>query len=133
MNDEAHRLGLHDTHFNTPSGVLDERNYSSAWDLATLTRVALRNAEFRHIVRTRIKRVRWAAPTYSKIYVNRNLLLWNYRGTIGVKTGFTTAAGPCLVAAATRAGRTLIAVLLHDPTPYADATRLFNRGWEASG
>jgi len=129
MNAEARRLRLDDTHFNSPSGVLDERNYSSAWDLAALTRVALRNATFRRIVATRVERVRWAPPTYAKVYVNRNLLLWSYPGTIGVKTGFTTVAGDCLVAAATRHGRTLIVVLLHDPETYADAIRLFDRGW----
>src|ERR671935_163596 len=59
MNDQARRLGLRDTHFNTPSGVLDERNFSSAWDLAALTRYALRDPRFRRIVRTRIKRVSW--------------------------------------------------------------------------
>ena len=50
MNAEAQRLGLHDTHFSTPSGVKDADNYSSAWDLAALTRVALRNERFRQIV-----------------------------------------------------------------------------------
>jgi D-alanyl-D-alanine carboxypeptidase len=132
MNDEARRLQLHDTHFNSPSGVLDERNYSSAWDLATLTRYALGNPVFRRIVRTRVKRVGWAAPTYAKIYMNKNELLGRYRGAIGVKTGYTSKAGECLVAAATRGRRTLIAVLLHDRNRYSDAARLFDAGWRAS-
>src|SRR5262249_36921588 len=51
MNAEARALGLHDSHFSSPSGVIDENNYSSAWDLAALTRVALRDARFRAIVR----------------------------------------------------------------------------------
>jgi D-alanyl-D-alanine carboxypeptidase len=129
MNAKAKELHLRDTHFNSPSGVLDERNYSSAWDLAALTRYALRNATFARIVRTRIERVSWAPPTFAKVYVNKNLLLGTYRGTIGVKTGFTTKAGDCLVAAARRDGRTLIAVLLHDANRYGDARRLLTLGF----
>jgi serine-type D-Ala-D-Ala carboxypeptidase (penicillin-binding protein 5/6) len=129
MNDEARKLGLRDSRFSTPSGVIDAGNFSSAWDLAALTRVALRNARFRHIVRTRIARVAWSAPTYEKVYVNKNPLLGSYPGADGVKTGWTTIAGHCLVASATRHGRTIIAVLLHDGNVYADARRLLDLGF----
>jgi serine-type D-Ala-D-Ala carboxypeptidase (penicillin-binding protein 5/6) len=131
MNAEAKRLGLHDTHFSTPSGVKDADNYSSAWDLAALTRVAMRNARFRTIVRTHIKHVKWSAPTYAKIYVNNNRLLTTYRGATGVKTGYTHKAGPCLVASATRGGRSLIAVVLDSSDMYADAKRLLDFGFAA--
>src|SRR5947207_1002245 len=57
MNGEARRLGLRDTHFSTPSGVIDRGNYSSAWDLAALARYGLRDPRFRQIVRKRIARV----------------------------------------------------------------------------
>jgi serine-type D-Ala-D-Ala carboxypeptidase (penicillin-binding protein 5/6) len=129
MNAEAKRLGLHDTHFRSPSGVEDRDNYSTAWDLAALTRVALRNGRFRRIIRTKIEHVRWSAPTFAKVYVNNNLLLGSYRGADGVKTGFTTKAGHCLVASATRHGRTLIAVVLDDPNMFVDARRLLNLGF----
>jgi serine-type D-Ala-D-Ala carboxypeptidase (penicillin-binding protein 5/6) len=129
MNGEAARLGLHDTHFISPSGVVDRDNYSSAWDIAALSRVALRNSRFRAIVRTKIKRVAWAAPTYAKIYVNNNLMLGRYAGANGVKTGYTHKSGPCLVVSATRDGHTLIAVLLDAPNMYVDATRLLNFGF----
>jgi serine-type D-Ala-D-Ala carboxypeptidase (penicillin-binding protein 5/6) len=131
MNAEAKRLGLHDTHFSTPSGVKDADNYSSAWDLAALTRVAMRNARFRTIVRTHIKHVKWSAPTYAKIYVNNNRLLTTYRGATGVKTGYTHKAGPCLVASATRGGRSLIAVVLDSSDVYTDAKRLLDFGFTA--
>jgi serine-type D-Ala-D-Ala carboxypeptidase (penicillin-binding protein 5/6) len=133
MNDEAHRLGLRDTHFISPSGVVDRDNYSSAWDMAALTRVALRNERFDKIVRTKIIHVRWSAPTYSKIYVNNNLMLRSYPGANGVKTGYTHKSGPCLVVSATRHGHTLIAVLLDDPNMYVDGTRLLNFGFSAAG
>jgi len=132
MNDEAHRLGLQDTHFISPSGVVDRDNYSSAWDLAALTRVALRNERFDRIVRTKIIHVPWSAPTYSKVYVNNNLMLRSYPGANGVKTGYTHKSGPCLVVSATRHGRTLIAVVLDDPNMYADATRLLSFGFASS-
>jgi serine-type D-Ala-D-Ala carboxypeptidase (penicillin-binding protein 5/6) len=129
MNAEARALGLRDSHFTTPSGVIDEGNYSSAWDLAALTRVALRDARFREIVRTRIAHVPWSAPTFEKVYVNKNPLIGTYRGADGVKTGWTTLAGHCLVASATRGGRTLVAVVLHDANAPADARRLLNLGF----
>jgi len=129
MNAEAKLLGLEDTHFSSPSGVVDADNYSSAWDLAALTRVAMRNPRFRHIVRTKVEHVSWSAPTYAKVYVNNNRLLTTYRGATGVKTGYTHKAGPCLVASATRNGVSLIAVVLNSPNMYADTTRLLNFGF----
>ena len=132
MNDEAHRLGLRDTHFISPSGVVDRDNYSSAWDIAALSRVALRNERFDRIVRTKTIRVPWSAPTYSKIYVNNNLMLRSFPGANGIKTGYTHKSGDCLAVSATRHGRTLIAVLLDDPNMYADGARLLNFGFASS-
>jgi D-alanyl-D-alanine carboxypeptidase len=131
MNARARALGLRDSHFRSPSGVEDADNYSSAWDLAALTRVAMRNPRFRSIVRTHAKHVKWSAPTYAKIYVNHNLLIGTYPGANGVKTGYTEKSGHCLVASATRDGRTLIAVLLDDPNMYVDARRLLNAGFRS--
>jgi len=129
MNDEARRLGLHDTHFRSPSGVIDQGNYSTARDLAALTRYALRNPRFRRLVRTRRIQVRWSAPTNSKIYLNNNWLLHAYRGANGVKTGYTSESGWCLVATATRHGRKLIAVVLDSPDIYRDARTLLDLGF----
>ncbi|MCW2977192.1 MAG: Serine-type D-Ala-D-Ala carboxypeptidase, partial [Actinomycetia bacterium] len=129
MNAEAQKLGLRDTHFVSPSGVVDVNNYSSAWDLAALTRVAMRNPRFRSIVRTRVKHVSWAAPTFSKIYINNNRLIGTYPGANGVKTGYTHKSGPCLVASAKRGGVSLIAVVLDSNDMYADAKRLLNFGF----
>ncbi|MGH2933211.1 MAG: D-alanyl-D-alanine carboxypeptidase family protein [Gaiellaceae bacterium] len=132
MNNEAHRLGLKDTHFVSPSGVVDRNNYSSAWDIAGLSRVALRNARFRTIVRTKVIHVKWSAPTFSKIYINNNRMLRSYPGANGLKTGYTHKAGDCLAVSATRHGRTLIAVLLNAPNMYVDATRLLNFGFSVA-
>jgi D-alanyl-D-alanine carboxypeptidase len=132
MNHKARELGLRETHYTSPSGVVDRGNYSSARDLAALARYALAIPKFRAIVRTRIATVKWAKPTYAKTYVNKNLLLTRYRGADGVKTGWTTLAGHCLVASATRSSRRLIVVVLHAPDPYGDATRLLNFGFANS-
>jgi serine-type D-Ala-D-Ala carboxypeptidase (penicillin-binding protein 5/6) len=129
MNAEAGTLGLHDTHYTSPSGIVDRGNYSTPWDLAALTRYAFRNPRFDRIVRTKEVHVRWAAPTNSKIYVNNNFLLRLYPGASGVKTGYTSKSGWCLVASATRHGRRLIAVVLDSPNMYADATHLLNLGF----
>ena len=132
MNDEAKRLGMRDTHYVSPSGVIDKGNYSTAWDLAAVTRMALRNPTFRKIVRTKLIHVRWSAPTYSKIYVNNNALLRSYPGLNGVKTGYTHEAGWCLVSSATRHGRTLIAVVLHSGDVYTDTRKLLDLGFGQS-
>jgi D-alanyl-D-alanine carboxypeptidase (penicillin-binding protein 5/6) len=129
MNAKARALGLRDTHFTSTSGVIDRGNRSSAWDLAALARYAMRSPRFRAIVRKRIVHLRWSAPTYSKVYVNKNQLLTTYPGADGVKTGWTTIAGHCLVASAHRGGRRLIAVVLHAGNPYGDARRLLNFGF----
>jgi serine-type D-Ala-D-Ala carboxypeptidase (penicillin-binding protein 5/6) len=129
MNEKAQALGLHDTHFRSPSGLLDKDNHSSAWDMAALARYAMWNPRFRAVVRTRVKRVAWAAPTYAKIYVNHNHLLGSYPGADGIKTGWTTRAEHCLVASATRHGVRLIAVVLASPNADADARKLLNYGF----
>jgi serine-type D-Ala-D-Ala carboxypeptidase (penicillin-binding protein 5/6) len=129
MNDEARKLGLHDTHYTNPSGVRDRGNYSTPWDLAALTRYAFRNQRFDRLVKTKRIQVPWSAPTNSKIYLNNNFLLHEYTGANGVKTGYTHEAGWCLVASATRHGKKLIAVVLDSPNMYADAKRLLNLGF----
>lgn len=129
MNAEAARLGLHDTHYTSPSGVVDRGNYSTPWDLAALTRYAFRNPRFDRLVQTKRIQVPWSKPTNSKIYVNNNFLLREYPGANGVKTGYTHEAGWCLVASATRHGKRLIAVVLDSRNIYGDAKRLLDLGF----
>jgi D-alanyl-D-alanine carboxypeptidase (penicillin-binding protein 5/6) len=73
--------------------------------------------------------VKWAAPTYSKIYVNNNSLLRMYPGANGVKTGFTHKSGWCLVSSATRKGHTLITVVLDSGDMYNDTKKLLDLGF----
>ncbi len=133
MNAKARELGLEDTQYSNSSGVIDEGNWSSAWDLAALTRYALEKPRFRAIVATRTKRVTWPAPTYAKVYVNKNHLLMTYKGADGVKTGWTTSANHCLVASARRHGIHLIAVVLGSANAYRDARRILDFGFRIRG
>ncbi len=133
MNAKARALGLHDSHFRSPSGLLDRDNYSSAWDLAALTRYALWQPRFRAVVRTRVKRVPWPGPIGRKTYVNKNHLLGSYPGADGVKTGWTTIAKHCLVASAHRDGVRLIAVVLGANDAYSDVKKLLDWGFAYRG
>jgi len=130
MNAQARELGLSCTRFSTPSGILDVGNHSCAIDLAVLTRAVLDRPRLARIVRHR----RIVLPFPIKggklfLFNNNPLLRLGYPGTVGVKTGFTFAAGRCLVAAARRHGRRLGVVLLHSPDPAGQAERLLDRGF----
>jgi D-alanyl-D-alanine carboxypeptidase len=133
MNAKARALGMRESHFRSPSGLLDRDNYSTAWDMAALTRYALWNSRFRAIVRTKIKHVPWSKPIGYKIYVNKNHLLGAYRGADGVKTGWTTLAKHCLVASARRNGVHLIAVVLGSNDSYKDVKKLLDFGFATRG
>ncbi len=125
MNQRARELGLADTRFTSPNG-LNDRGYSTAADLALLTRTAYTSTLFARLVRTKA----WDIPAPSgpaRHVQNRNALLWLYPGAIGVKTGFTTPAGHCLVATAERNGVRVIAVVLGErDEPFDAAATLLN-------
>ncbi len=129
MNEKAAALGLADTHFCNPNGLHHEEHYTTARDLARLTAAALENETFRTIVST----VRYTAPQDDtdavRLFLNHNRLLRTLEGAVGVKTGFTRAAGRCLVSAAEREGLTLIAVTLDDPNDWRDHTALMEWGF----
>jgi serine-type D-Ala-D-Ala carboxypeptidase (penicillin-binding protein 5/6) len=119
MNDRAQSIGLRHSHFYSPNG-LDDRGYSTPADLARLTRRAERVPLFAKIVRTKVHRIT-SLTGPARTVQNRNVLLWLYGGAVGVKTGFTTPAGHCLVAVAERSGRRLVAVVLGAPEEAFDA------------
>jgi D-alanyl-D-alanine carboxypeptidase (penicillin-binding protein 5/6) len=129
MNDRAHQLGARDTHFESPNG-LDDRGYSSARDMALLTVEAYRNPTFTEVVSRRAVNI--PAPKGKPRHIqNRNAMLWLYPDAIGVKTGFTSAAGFCLVGAAERDGLRLAAVVLGAPEDaFSDAAALLDFGFE---
>jgi D-alanyl-D-alanine carboxypeptidase len=124
MNREARRLGLRDTRYSNPSGIYDTGNSSSAWDVAQLTRIVLANKRLARLAHSKV------VVAKGPDYVSTNQLLWEYSGAIGVKTGFTDAAGRCLAAAARRGGRTLVAIVLNTRgSEFATAGHLLDWGF----
>ncbi len=129
MNKRAELLGLSNTHFVTPSGLHDDAHYSTAKDMAMLTRAALKNPDFLAICSSKNAQLEFGNPPFKRWLKNSNKMLQNYEGAIGVKTGFTDEAGRCLVSAARRNGVTLICVTLSDPNDWQDTANLFDYGF----
>lgn len=129
MNEKAAQLGMNDSHFVTPSGLDAPEHYSTARDMAKLTRAALENEDFRAICGLTSAALEFGNPPYSRTLYNSNKLLKQYDGCIGVKTGFTDNARRCLVSAAERDGVTLIAVTLNAPDDWNDHKKLLDYGF----
>lgn len=130
MNARAEELGLMRSRFASANG-LDDTGYSSAGDLIRLTRAAYGRQGFGSVVATRFHTVT-SLDEDSRVVQNRNALLWLYPGAMGVKTGFTSPAGFCLVATAERDDHRLIAVVLGEPgEPFSDAAALLDYGFQA--
>ncbi|MDS1029501.1 D-alanyl-D-alanine carboxypeptidase family protein [Bacillota bacterium LX-D] len=110
MNAEAKKIGAVHTHFVTPNGLPADGHYTTAYDLALIARTAMQNEKFREIVATKTRP--WHGAAWESTLHNQNNLLFNYSGTIGVKTGYTSEAKMCLVTAAQRNGDTYLAVVL---------------------
>ncbi len=128
MNKRAEELGLKDTHFVTPSGLDSKGHYTTAIDLAILAAEALKNPDFAAAVRSKTATLCYGNPPYKRTLTNHNRLLKMYDDVIGVKTGFTKRSGRCLVSAAERDGRRVIAVTLNDPDDWADHRALLDYG-----
>jgi len=121
MNKKAKEIGALDTVFVTPNGLDKGNHHSTAYDMALISRYALENSEFREIINTPSKTITSkdkSKRTYT--FNNKNRLLKEYSGALGIKTGFTVKAGNCFAGAAQRNGLTLISVVL-------------NSGWNNSG
>lgn len=132
MNTFARDIGASNTHYVNPHGLHDDNHYSSAYDLALLGRYAMKNPEFEKIVATEKKVIPWTGHEWSRLLTNKNKLIYDpdfYPGADGIKNGFTTPAGYCLVASATRNGMRLIAVVLDCPGAPEEAKKLFDYGF----
>lgn len=127
MNLKACLLGLKNTHFSNTNGLPHKEHLSTAFDLAVLTRFALKNPAFGKIVATKGYVI--SGPRGPRHLSNTNQMLWSYPGANGVKTGTTSAAGKCLVSSADRKGRRLIAVVLHSDNRYSDSIKLLDYGF----
>jgi len=128
MDAESERLGLRHSRWRNPHGLDAPGHRSSAFDLAILARAVLRDRWLARVVRMR--RAAFTSPSGRRHTLTaRSRFLLGYRGAVGVKTGLTDGAGHCLAAAATRHGRTLIAIVLDSPDTAADAGRMLDWGF----
>ncbi len=130
MNERAADIGCENTVFSTPHGLPADNHHTTARDLALIAREAMGNPTFREIVSTQRASIPWAERDYDRILNNKNKLLSEYPGAIGVKTGYTKAAGRCLVFAAERNGLELIGVVLNCPNWFQEAETLLDRGFD---
>jgi D-alanyl-D-alanine carboxypeptidase len=131
MNDAAQRLGMGESHFVNPHGLPDERQQTSARDMAILGRALLRDfPEYRHLFQI------GAIKFGRRIMKNHNGLIGRYAGADGMKTGFICASGFNVVASATRNGRRLITVVMGSRTATErtiKAAALFDHGFSSFG
>jgi D-alanyl-D-alanine carboxypeptidase len=128
MDAESERLGLRGSSWRNPHGLDARGHRSTAFDLAILARAVLEDRWLARVVRKR--HAAFVTPSGRRHTLTaRSRFLLGYRGAVGVKTGFTDDAGHCLAAAATRNGRTLIAVVLHSPDNAGDAGRMLDWGF----
>lgn len=129
MNQKAEEIGLTHSHFMNPHGLDEQGHYSSANDLAKLAVYALRNPEFKEIVRTRVKSAPNPNEEWDYKWVNKNRMLTMYDGADGVKTGYTKQSLRTLVTSATRDGQQLVAVTLNDGNDWIDHRNLLDYGF----
>jgi D-alanyl-D-alanine carboxypeptidase len=130
MNERAEAMGLECTRFASASGIVDRGNHSCAPDLAAMARALLREPRLARIVRRRQAVLPFPIKG-GKLYLYNNnpLLRQGYKGVTGVKTGYTRAAGRCLVVTARRGPIELGVVLLRSPDPGKQARQLLDRGF----
>lgn len=123
MNRRASEIGLRNTNYVNPHGLDGMQHYSTAYDLALLSATAMENEIFHRVVSTE------TVTLEGRCFTNHNKLLWQYDGAVGVKTGYTMAAGRVLVSAAERNGCRLICVTIRDKNDWKDHTVLLDYGF----
>lgn len=130
MTQRAKEIGALNTSFKNPHGLDDENHYTTAFDLALITREAMNNKLFAKIVATKTHTIPNQNEKWDRVLRNHNKLLWRFDGCVGVKTGYTKRCGRCLVSYAKRDGEELICVTLNAPDDWNDHTYLLNYGFE---
>ena len=123
MNEKAAALGMAHTSFANPNGLDADGHYSTARDMAVLAAAAVENPTFRRICSSR------SVTIGQRTMENHNRLLRQVEGCIGLKTGYTRAAGRTLVSCTERDGCRLVAVTLRDGNDWADHAALYDYGF----
>ncbi len=125
MTERAHAMGAEKSYFMNPHGLPDGRHRTTARDLALVAAYAMEHETFREIVSCKYYEPRG--------WKNKNKMLWEYEGATGIKTGFTVAAGRCLVTSAEREGMKLVCVLLNCPETYERTAELLDAAFSSYG
>ena len=125
MNERAEELGMEHSSFANPNGLDDENHYSTARDMALLACAALENETLMRIASTR------SITIGGRTMTNHNKQLSRQAGCLGLKTGYTRAAGRTLVSCAEQNGQRLVAVTLQDGNDWADHQSLYEYGFSA--
>ncbi len=147
MNKEAKAIGCKNTHFNNPHGLPDENHYTTAYDMALMARKAMDNQVFRDIVKTKsVKYPATQAYPYERYFKNTNQFLtsnykMNYKGkeidvkydvVDGIKTGYTDAAGKCLLSTGVKNNIRVISAVFKSTVNdlYVDSRTLLDYGFD---
>ena len=132
MNQKAEEIGMKNTHFANPHGLDDhEDHYSTAYDMAILTRYAMQNDTYKKIARTKTYRSESSNDEWDRVWKNKNKLLTSlYEYSTGGKTGYTIRAKRTLVSTAEKDGVSYIAVTLNDPNDWDDHIKMFETAFK---
>ena len=130
MNKKAAEIGMDSTNFVTPSGLDADEHYSTARDMAKLAVYAMQNPIFRKAVSSETKTLQYGNPPYRRTLKGHNKILSLYEGGNGIKTGYTSKSGKCLVSSAERNGKRVIAVTLNDSSTLENHSKLLDLGFE---
>lgn len=132
MNRRAREWGLRDTHFINACGHDSPGHYSSARDIAAMAERAMAHPVFARLVATASADISTSDGLKKFHLVNRNALIGRYAGAVGIKSGYTPAAGKCLVALAERDGRSVLLVLLNASDRWWGASDMLDLAFEHS-
>ncbi|CAG9608359.1 D-alanyl-D-alanine carboxypeptidase family protein [Pseudoneobacillus rhizosphaerae] len=131
MNQKAKEIGMANTNFGNPHGLDNfEDHYSTAYDMALLTRYAMQNETYRVISGTKIHKAPNPEEKWDRVWRNKNRLLSKYKYTTGGKTGYTKRAKRTLVTTATKGDMDLISVTLNAPDDWNDHISMFEYGFQ---
>ena len=126
MNELAKKVGANNSNFTNPHGLDDKNHYTTAYDLALISAYALNNPNFSEIVSTKTHVIEKTNKSDKRYLTNKNRLLSSLEGCCGVKTGFTSKAGRCLVSSANRNGTTIVCVVLNCGPMFEESANLIN-------
>lgn len=122
MNNKAKEVGAYNTNFVNPHGLHNSEHYTTAYDLALITKYALENEQFKEIASAK----KYYNSDNNFYFINKNKVVYQYKYGTGVKIGYTKTAGRCLVASAKKDDMEIIVVVLNDGNWFNDSYKMFD-------